>query len=82
MIAPWNYPFRLALGPTAAALAAGNRVLLKPSEFAPRSAALIAELVREAGLGDCVEVVLGGEQVAAALCSLPLDHLFFTGSTA
>ena len=81
VIAPWNYPFRLALGPTAAALAAGNRVLLKPSELAPRSSALIAELVREAGLGECVELVLGGERVAAALCSLPLDHLFFTGST-
>jgi len=82
VIAPWNYPFRLALGPAAAARAAGNRVLLKPSELAPRSATLIAELVREAGLGGEVEVVLGGESVAAALCALPLDHLFFTGSTA
>jgi len=81
VIAPWNYPFRLALGPAAAALAAGNRVLLKPSEFAPRSSALIAELVREAELTDQIEVVLGGERVASRLCSLPLDHLFFTGST-
>jgi len=81
VIAPWNYPFRLALGPAAAALAAGNRVLLKPSEFAPRSSALIAELVREAQLEEQIEVVQGGERVAAALCSLPLDHLFFTGST-
>ena len=81
VIAPWNYPFRLALGPAAAALAAGNRVLLKPSEFTPRSSALIEELVREAELTAQIEVVLGGERVAAALCSLPLDHLFFTGST-
>jgi len=81
VIAPWNYPFRLALGPVAAALAAGNRVLLKPSELAPRSSALIADLIEEAALDDCVEVVTGGERVAAALCSLPLDHLFFTGST-
>jgi acyl-CoA reductase-like NAD-dependent aldehyde dehydrogenase len=81
VIAPWNYPFRLGLGPAAAALAAGNRVLLKPSEFAPCSSALIAELVRESGLAQHIEVVLGGECVAAKLCSLPLDHLFFTGST-
>jgi acyl-CoA reductase-like NAD-dependent aldehyde dehydrogenase len=81
VIAPWNYPFRLALGPTAAALAAGNRVMLKPSELSPRSSALIAEIVQDAGLDDCIEVISGGERVAAALCTLPLDHLFFTGST-
>jgi coniferyl-aldehyde dehydrogenase len=81
VIAPWNYPFRLALGPTAAALAAGNRVLLKPSELTPRCASLIGELIERAELEDRVAVVLGDEAVAAGLCALPLDHLFFTGST-
>ncbi|HYQ42686.1 MAG TPA: aldehyde dehydrogenase family protein [Polyangiaceae bacterium] len=81
VIAPWNYPFRLAVGPTAAALAAGNRVLLKPSEYAPRSAALIADIIEDAGLAERVRVVLGDDGLAQALCSLPLDHLFFTGST-
>jgi len=81
VIAPWNYPFRLALGPAAAALAAGNRVLLKPSELSPRSSVLIADIIEDAGLNDCIEVISGGERVAAALCALPLDHLFFTGST-
>ncbi len=81
VISPWNYPIRLALGPLAAALAAGNRVLLKPSELAPHSAACLKELLAQALPASQVEVLLGAETVAQELCALPLDHLFFTGST-
>jgi len=81
VIAPWNYPFRLALGPMAAALAAGNRVLLKPSELAPRSAAELEGLIDEAFSADQVQVLRGGQETARALLAHPLDHVFFTGST-
>lgn len=81
VMAPWNYPFRLALGPLVAAIAAGNRVLLKPSERAPRSAELIRTMVAAAFATDHVRTVLGDASLGERLCSLPLDHLFFTGST-
>ena len=80
IIAPWNYPFYLALAPLAAAIAAGNRVLLKPSEVAPRSAELISRMLAEAFDEDLVATLTGGPEIAQALAALPLDHLFFTGS--
>ena len=82
IIAPWNYPFQLAIVPATGALAAGNRVLLKPSELTPRTSALIAELV--AGRFDENEfaVVPGDADVGRAFASTKFDHLFFTGSTA
>jgi len=79
--APWNYPAQLALVPLVAALAGGNRAILHPSEHAPRTADLLADLVTRA-VPDRARVVTGGPKVAAALSSLPLDGLFFTGSTA
>jgi len=82
VIAPWNYPVNLALVPLATAIAAGNHVLLKPSEHAPRTAAFLRRLVAEVFPADRVAVVEGGAEVAAALAALPLDHLVFTGSTA
>ncbi len=82
IIGPWNYPVQLALVPLIAALAGGNRVLLKPSEFTPRTATLLAEIVEAALPPDRVRVLLGGPEVAGALTALPLDGLFFTGSTA
>jgi coniferyl-aldehyde dehydrogenase len=82
IVAPWNYPLQLALAPLTAALAAGNRVLIKPSELTPRTSALIAKLVAEVFADDHVAVVEGGAEVGAAFCELPFDHLFFTGSTA
>jgi len=82
VIAPWNYPVNLALVPLATAIAAGNHVLLKPSEHAPRTAAFLRRLVAEVFPADRVAVVEGGADVAAALAALPLDHLVFTGSTA
>jgi coniferyl-aldehyde dehydrogenase len=82
VIGPWNYPLQLTLGPTATALAAGNRVMLKPSELAPHSSALLATLLHQVFAADEVCVVLGGPDVAHEFASLPFDHLFFTGSTA
>jgi acyl-CoA reductase-like NAD-dependent aldehyde dehydrogenase len=82
IISPWNYPVNLALAPLAAALAAGNRALIKPSELTPRIAALLGEAIRESFTAEEVAVVEGGPEVAEQVTRLPLDHLFFTGSTA
>ena len=82
VIAPWNYPVNLALIPLATAIAAGNHVLLKPSEHTPRSAAFLASLLAEVFPPDRVAVVTGDAAVGAAFAALPLDHLVFTGSTA
>jgi coniferyl-aldehyde dehydrogenase len=82
VIAPWNYPFQLAIGPLAAALAAGNRVMIKPSEYTPRSSALLAQLLSEALPSDVVRVVTGGPELGVAFSRLPFDHLLFTGSSA
>ncbi len=81
VIAPWNYPLFLTLGPAIDALAAGNRVLIKPSEASPAFAALLARLVAERFDADRLTVVQGGVTVSQALSGLPLDHLVFTGST-
>ena len=81
VIGPWNYPLQLTLGPTATALAAGNRVMLKPSELTPHTSGLLATLLHQAFAADEVCVVQGGADVAHAFASLPFDHLFFTGST-
>ena len=82
VVSPWNYPVQLALGPVITALAAGNRVMLKPSELTPATSALMAELIGDAFGADEVCVVLGDGELAAHFSSLPFDHLFFTGSTA
>ena len=82
IIAPWNYPLFLTMGPLAAALAAGNRVMIKPSEHTPRTSALLATLIAETFPPDHVTVVQGDSGVAQAFAALPFDHLLFTGSTA
>lgn len=82
VMAPWNYPIQLGLWPLAEAIAAGNRVVLKPSEHTPRTAALLAEVV-EAALGPrMARVVQGDARVAADFAAQPWDHLVFTGGTA
>ena len=81
IIAPWNYPVYLSAGPLAAALAAGNRAMLKLSEFTPRTSELFDTLVRKHFAGDEVAVVTGDALVAADFSRLPFDHLVFTGST-
>jgi len=82
IISPWNYAFQLAVMPLIAALAAGNRVMLKPSEITPRTADFLAELLAGLFPAEQVATVVGGAEVGAAFARLPFDHLFFTGSTA
>ncbi len=81
VVAPWNFPLLLSIGPLAAALAAGNRVMLKPSELAPRTARLLGEVLASAFSPEEVAVVEGDSEVARAFVALPFDHLLFTGST-
>ena len=82
VISPWNYPVQLALAPAITALAAGNRVMLKPSELTPHTSAQLALLVAQFFAPDEFCVVPGDANVAALFASLPFDHLVFTGSTA
>ncbi len=82
IVSPWNYPGMLALAPAIAALAAGNRVLIKPSEIGPRFAALLQEQVAKHFGADEMAVVTGDADLGRAFVALPFDHLLFTGSTA
>jgi coniferyl-aldehyde dehydrogenase len=81
IIAPWNYPIYLALSPLVAAIAAGNRVMLKPSELTPRSSALLARMMAETFDPAEVAVITGDATVGDGFSRLPFDHLLFTGST-
>jgi coniferyl-aldehyde dehydrogenase len=81
IMAPWNYPFSLALMPLATALAAGNRAMIKPSEFTPTTSDLLARMLAELFPPEQVAVVTGDAAVGAAFSALPFDHLIFTGST-
>ncbi len=81
IMAPWNYPVQLALMPALDAIAAGNRVVIKPSEAAPRVAALIESILAEAWGPRIALVVQGGPEVAQDFASEPWDHLVFTGGT-
>lgn len=81
IMAPWNYPLQLALLPAIDAIAAGNRVVLKPSEAAPRIAALIEAIAAEAWGPRIAAVVQGGPDVARDFAAQPWDHLVFTGGT-
>ncbi|WP_091570987.1 aldehyde dehydrogenase family protein [Oryzisolibacter propanilivorax] len=82
VIAPWNYPVQLSLAPAMSALAAGNRVLLKPSELTPHTSAQLAALVAQFFAPEEFAVAQGDAATAALVASLPFDHLVFTGSTA
>ncbi|RWA68790.1 coniferyl aldehyde dehydrogenase [Mesorhizobium sp.] len=82
IVSPWNYPFQLAIAPATAALAAGNRVLIKPSELTPTFSDLLARLVEEHFSPDEMSVVVGDAEVGKTFVSMPFDHLLFTGSTA
>ena len=81
VIGAWNYPILLTLSPLANALAAGNHVLVKPSELAPKTADVIRRIISTAFPEEYVAVITGDKEVASALCTLPFDHLLFTGST-
>lgn len=82
VISPWNYPFQLALCPLISAVAAGNRVVLKPSELTPHTSAVIAKIIQKTFHVNHVEVVEGGLEVSTQLLSQRWDYIFFTGSVA
>jgi len=82
IISPWNYPFNLSIGPLISALAAGNTVILKPSELTPHTSAIIKKMCNEIFQANEVSVFEGGPEVSQELLSLPFDHIFFTGSPA
>ncbi len=82
VIAPWNYPFQLAVGPLVGALAAGNCAVVKPSEVAPATSALLARRLPEYLDPDAVKVVEGGVSVSTALLAERFDHVFYTGNGA
>lgn len=81
ILSPWNYPFQLSIGPLIAALAAGNLAVLKPSEFAPATSRVIAEMIADAFSDGEVLLIEGDGETASHLTSLRWDHVFFTGST-
>jgi coniferyl-aldehyde dehydrogenase len=80
VIGAWNYPVLLTLSPLVNAIAAGNHVMVKPSEYAPFTAEAIRQMISEAFPEEYVAVVTGGREVASAFSALPFDHLLFTGS--
>ena len=82
VISPWNFPVQLTFGPLAGVLAAGNRAMIKPSEFTPATSDLLARLFADAFPEEEIAVVTGGPEVGAAFAGLPFDHLIFTGATA
>ena len=81
VISPWNFPANLTFGPLADVLAAGNRAMIKPSEFTPSVSEVMADIVREAWDEKEVAIFTGGPETGAAFSGLPFDHLLFTGAT-
>ena len=82
ILSPWNYPFQLALCPLVAAVAAGNKVTLKPSELTPHTAAIISTIINETFAVTDVVVITGDASIAADLLKKRWDYIFFTGSVA
>jgi coniferyl-aldehyde dehydrogenase len=80
VVSPWNFPWNLAFDPIGSVIAAGNRAMLKPSEFTPLTAVLMAKLVNQYFDETELAVVQGGPEIGAAFTALPFDHLIFTGS--
>ncbi len=81
IIAPWNYPFQLVMSPLISAIAAGNCVIVKPSELSLATSAVINSIIKEAFDQKEVACFEGNADVSTALLNLPFDHIFFTGST-
>jgi aldehyde dehydrogenase (NAD+) len=82
IISPWNYPYQLAIYPVIAAYAAGNSVVLKPSELTPKTSDLIKKLLEEVFESNEVQVILGGAELSTKLLAQKWDYIFFTGSVA
>jgi len=81
VISPWNFPVNLTFGPLAGILAAGNRAMIKPSEYTPATSEVMAEMVGEAWDETEVAIFPGGPDVGQTFSGLPFDHLLFTGAT-
>ncbi|WP_157037636.1 aldehyde dehydrogenase [Ornithinibacillus californiensis] len=82
VISPWNYPLQLALAPAIGAIAAGNTVVIKPSEYSPSTSSLLAKMIGETFDSNFITVVQGSKEVSEALLNQRFDYIFFTGSTA
>lgn len=80
IISPWNFPFNLTFGPLISAIAAGNTVIVKPSEITPHCAKVIAKIIESVFEESHVAVVQGDAEAATSLLELPFNHIFFTGS--
>lgn len=80
IISPWNYPLQLAFGPLISAIAAGNTVILKPSEHTPHVSAIMRKIIEEVFEENEVAIFEGAVETATALLSLPFNHIFFTGA--
>ena len=81
IISPWNFPIMLTLRPVVSAIAAGNSVVVKPSEHTPNCSNIIKQIIEDVFSTDEVEVVLGGPEIAAELTTQPFNHICFTGGT-
>jgi coniferyl-aldehyde dehydrogenase len=81
IISPWNFPVSMVFAPMSGALAAGNRVMVKPSEFTPATSEVLKTLIEDAYDAKEVAIFTGGPEVGQAFSNLPLDHLLFTGAT-
>ncbi|HEY9860245.1 MAG TPA: aldehyde dehydrogenase [Candidatus Obscuribacterales bacterium] len=82
IIAPWNYPFQLSMSPLVGAIAAGNCAIIKPSELAPRTSQVIANLIRQHFDPAFITAIEGGVETSQQLLAERFDHIFFTGGTA
>ena len=82
VIAPWNYPFQLAINPALAAFASGNRVILKPSELTQHTSEVLESIAKEVFPSEYLSVVQGGKEVASELLQQKWNYIFFTGSVA
>lgn len=80
IISPWNFPFNLTFGPLVAAIAAGNTVIIKPSEMTPNCSAVMREIITKLFKEDEVALIEGGVETSTALLELPFNHIFFTGA--
>jgi coniferyl-aldehyde dehydrogenase len=81
VISPWNFPVNLTFAPLAGILAAGNRVMIKPSEFTPATSELMKEMFASVFSEEEIAVITGGPEVGQAFSGLPFDHMIFTGAT-
>ena len=80
-ISPWNYPFQLSISPLIGAVAAGNTVVLKPSEFSSKTSEIIKKIIENTFEKGHVDVILGGPEIGSKLLDFNWDYIFFTGST-